>query len=263
MSYIIKLNEHSLFHHVDINSVAELIDNIGTPKFVNSLLNFCETNIRADFVSIISYNPEKLPEVVETATTTSDKNARKAASNYLQHFQDDPNYKIALSGQNKKETYLTYQKRSDIGSLAYRRACYDTTNIEDRFSLVRTGQLSQMSINVYRSHHSGIFANNAAAKLSNFGPILISAIDKHYYAQKRKKAETVEDQEYYLKKHCPQLTTREMQVSALVLAGLTANEIAQKLSISPTTVITHRKKAYARLGVKNLRDLLQLRGTQY
>lgn len=46
-------------------------------------------------------------------------------------------------------------------------------------------------------------------------------------------------------------------VAAGVVAGLTADEIGDWLGIAATSVITHRKRAYERLGVANQRELLQ------
>jgi DNA-binding CsgD family transcriptional regulator len=56
----------------------------------------------------------------------------------------------------------------------------------------------------------------------------------------------------------PWRTTREAQCAAGVICGLTADDIALKLSIKATSVITHRKRAYDRLGVSGHFDLLSL-----
>ena len=54
---------------------------------------------------------------------------------------------------------------------------------------------------------------------------------------------------------CPrqelELTEREEQIARLVASGLSDKEIAQRLSISFTTVRTHIKRAFAKLGVDN------------
>ena len=47
------------------------------------------------------------------------------------------------------------------------------------------------------------------------------------------------------------LTEREEQIARLVASGLSDQEIAQSLSISFTTVRTHIKRAFAKLGVDN------------
>lgn len=49
----------------------------------------------------------------------------------------------------------------------------------------------------------------------------------------------------------PLLTTREKEVLALIAEGMTNNEIAEKLFISPLTVDSHRKNLLAKFGVKN------------
>ncbi|HHG84604.1 MAG TPA: LuxR family transcriptional regulator [Bacteroidetes bacterium] len=54
------------------------------------------------------------------------------------------------------------------------------------------------------------------------------------------------------------MTKREREVTSLTIKGMTAAKIAAKLGIAETTVITHRNKAYRRLGVSNLRDLMRL-----
>lgn len=58
--------------------------------------------------------------------------------------------------------------------------------------------------------------------------------------------------------HLPaSLTQREQEVLALVTKGLTSNEIAEKLHISPRTVETHRFHLIAKLGVKNTAELVR------
>ncbi len=49
----------------------------------------------------------------------------------------------------------------------------------------------------------------------------------------------------------PILTSREKEVLALIAEGMTNNEIAEKLFISPLTVDSHRKNILAKFGVKN------------
>lgn len=56
----------------------------------------------------------------------------------------------------------------------------------------------------------------------------------------------------------PVLTRREKEVLALIVDGLTNNDIAQKLFISSTTVDTHRKNLLAKLKAKNTASLVRI-----
>jgi DNA-binding NarL/FixJ family response regulator len=56
----------------------------------------------------------------------------------------------------------------------------------------------------------------------------------------------------------PVLTTREKEVLTLISEGLTNNEIAEKLFISPLTVDSHRKNLLAKLGVKNTASMIKV-----
>jgi len=53
------------------------------------------------------------------------------------------------------------------------------------------------------------------------------------------------------------LTERECEVLRLVANGHTSQEIADLLSISPRTVMTHRANIYSKLGTHNLADLIK------
>jgi len=53
------------------------------------------------------------------------------------------------------------------------------------------------------------------------------------------------------------LTRREKEVLELIAEGLTNNEIAQKLFVSPTTIDTHRKNLLAKFGVRNTASLIR------
>ena len=53
----------------------------------------------------------------------------------------------------------------------------------------------------------------------------------------------------------PELSLREIEVLQLLVKGMTNKEIADKLSISQTTVITHRKNIQEKTGIKSLSGL--------
>lgn len=55
--------------------------------------------------------------------------------------------------------------------------------------------------------------------------------------------------------HCRDLTERELEVCAMIVTGYRAEAIAARLGISPNTVATHRKNAYAKLRISSQTEL--------
>ncbi len=57
--------------------------------------------------------------------------------------------------------------------------------------------------------------------------------------------------------HLPELTKREKEVLQLIAEGMTNNQIAEKLFVSPSTVDTHRKNMITKLEVNNTAALIR------
>ncbi|MEO8822426.1 MAG: response regulator transcription factor [Ginsengibacter sp.] len=58
--------------------------------------------------------------------------------------------------------------------------------------------------------------------------------------------------------HIPSLTKREKEILALISEGLTNNQIAEKLFISPLTVDSHRKNLLTKLNANNTASLVRV-----
>ena len=54
------------------------------------------------------------------------------------------------------------------------------------------------------------------------------------------------------------LSARELEVAGLMLRGFSYTQIGEKLHIAPTTVITHRKSIYTKMGINSKRELFGL-----
>ena len=58
--------------------------------------------------------------------------------------------------------------------------------------------------------------------------------------------------------NAPILTRREKEVLELIADGMTNNEMAEKLFVSPTTIDTHRKNLLAKFNAKNTATLIKM-----
>ena len=61
-----------------------------------------------------------------------------------------------------------------------------------------------------------------------------------------------------LRQVMPHLTRRELDVCVGIMQGKSSEAIALALGISVNTVLTYRKRAYARLGISSHNELMRL-----
>ncbi|MBI4332027.1 MAG: helix-turn-helix transcriptional regulator [Chloroflexi bacterium] len=54
------------------------------------------------------------------------------------------------------------------------------------------------------------------------------------------------------------VSTRELEIARLIAEGLTSDEIAKRLTISPRTVDSHLRRIYTRLGINSRMTLARL-----
>ena len=59
-------------------------------------------------------------------------------------------------------------------------------------------------------------------------------------------------------KVAPQLSPREIEVCVRIMLGITSEGIGIDLGISRNTVLTYRKRAYARLNISSQNQLFRL-----
>lgn len=53
------------------------------------------------------------------------------------------------------------------------------------------------------------------------------------------------------------LSPREVEIIRYIKAGLSSPQIAEKVSLSPHTIDTHRKNIHAKLGISTVADLVR------
>lgn len=237
--------------------VAVIIETLGTDTFSQALLDFGVATIKADFMSIFCLGDDKTPLLIDTKCTVGNSRAQLAVNGYKRHFEDDVDFQLMKPG-SVNDDYTTYQNRNDVKQLQYRRDCYDMPGIADRRSAVRKRAGYALSVSFYRSTEVGEFDNSDRHILDGLLPMLLALTERHVAFHWKGKIATINNNEAQLAISYPGLTKREREVTSMSIKGMTAAQIAESLGVAETTIITHRNKAYQRLGVSSLRELMRL-----
>jgi DNA-binding CsgD family transcriptional regulator len=145
----------------------------------------------------------------------------------------------------------TLQAR-EIADSAYRWICYDRCHYSERMSICLLRETRWYVMNIYRRHARPDALVSAAASLCDFAELALPLLEQHKRLMPQRPAAGFADMESIkrrLEDRYPSLADRELEVCALTMSGFTAKSIARTLNISPATVMTYRRRAYAKLGI--------------
>ena len=160
---------------------------------------------------------------------------------------------VGAHGAGAHGPVVRRQQRGEIAHAGYRRF-YERGEMVDRVSvLTRAADGTQLALNLYRDDRLGRYRASELAALEGIAPVLASAAQQHFTSLAARPSGG--DWAGRLTQIAPGLTAREMAVLCGLLDGATLKTVARGLDIAPTTAATYRDRAYARLGVRSLREI--------
>lgn len=141
----------------------------------------------------------------------------------------------------------------------------DTPDMYAHYFVASSVVLEHTSFFLERIHRSIVLVNGSGNPFSNFHtldvslpePRLARALLQLHNVGHGQKAHGSPHQETARKRptNSFKLSAREVEVLVLIVRGLINKEIAERLNISLTTVITHRKNITEKLGIRSVSGL--------
>jgi hypothetical protein len=142
-----------------------------------------------------------------------------------------------------------YVMREDIPNHAWKRDIYERENLPDRLSFMFSPEPARrLAVNLYRSAERGPFTHDELEALLPIGSLIAQVFKSHVGSHKTLTfgSSTVE-LEKKLEHLAPGLSPRERAVCARIAEGMSVDGIAVDLNVAPSTIMTLRKRAYAKL----------------
>lgn len=241
-----------------VPEVATLIDRIGSPLFAPSLFKSTFSWAKADHLTAFVFEAGCAPRTIFAENAGSVPVAREIAELYCRNYWRHDLVSQALPADSKTDetrSYAVHTAASEIEHTEYRRCCYTTISLDSRLSLSERRDGQTLRINFYRSRKNA-FSDADIARIMDSAHLLLALVRRHA-VQTRPKTSL----DHYCERICmtaPSLTQREAEVCAGIIGGLTSEGIALALGIGLNTVLTYKKRAYARLGISSQNQLLRL-----
>lgn len=243
-------------------SVENVITDLGTEGFRASLYGYLDRLSGADHVSLLRFGSEGRTRLVCTASRPRWRFPQAAQNAYLEHFHaQDPNRGV-FAARAQSGVQVRRLRREQVPGADYRHYCYDAARLVDRLSVLCGDTGGWYALNLYRGRERGAFSESETVRLHGQAALLAALCVKHDRLCLERAvdstAQGIDEFAARLAQLQRGLSRRELAVAARVLAGMTSEGIALDLGVGLQSVLTYRKRAYAKLGVTGQRQLFAL-----
>lgn len=237
--------------------IGRLIEVVGTPRFESEMFRTVRAATRCEHLTAFAVSEGGAPRTILASNTGSMPIARSLAERYVTRYWNlDPASQVGR--RRAAQDMMLRIVSHEIEDSAYRHDCYTAVNLRDRVTVIRHHGGDVYRFNVYRAVDSGRFGGAQIDRIVNAVDLLTALLVKHdVLAAAPDRAATVQFQDR-LRLVEPTMPTREIEVCAGIMRGMTSEAIALTLGVSINTVLTYRKRAYARLGISCQNELLRL-----
>lgn len=238
----------------------EVIAALGSVDFASALLAALNRAVAIDHVCLMRFVERTRPPVLESASWRGGAHVGRVQQAYLAGlYRHDPVLQLAVGS----EVLVYLLDAAAIPDAEHRHVWQQPAGLQQRWSALtlRRGQL--LALNLYRLSTSGAFTADDLRWLDGAARLLAGLAEKHVQMvgvqlRSRDRAERIDALDSRLYAICGTLTPRERAVLARALLGMTSQGIALDLCIGVNSVLTYRKRGYARMGVTSQAELFAL-----
>ncbi|CAN1572117.1 Transcription regulator LuxR, C-terminal [Burkholderiaceae bacterium] len=211
-----------------------------------------------DYISLVEHPPsgQKPTQVAYAAKERQPHRdvTRECFERYRNlYFKQDPVTHLLDQMHNRDKkcegVAALHVMREDIPDNAWKRDIYERENLPDRLSfLFAPSPELRLAVNLYRSAQRGHFTSCELETLLPMGSLIAQVFKSRLVFPKVFGAAATSEQfEVALLARAPLLSARERAVCARIATGMSVDGIAVDLGVAPSTVMTLRKRAYAKL----------------
>ncbi len=237
--------------------LASLIGLIGRNEFGQGLLHLSRCAVGADHVTAFAASADGRIETVVAENGGPRQVAREVAERYVRrHWHNDPVTRLLSASAREDRRIIVDIDADDVGKGDYRHECYAAISLDHRLSVAESRGERTMRLNFYRGRGED-FRDEDIDRIGGMADMLLAMLWRH----EETVARAADDPEALfnarLASLAPELSDRERQVCALIALGVTSEGIGLRLEIGLNTVLTYRKRAYARLGISSQNELMR------
>lgn len=252
----------SVFEHV-----LALVDSAGGPGFESAYFAVFDDLLDLWSCTAFSFRRHAPPKCIVAAgpNRQSALRVRNNAKRYVERgYRDDPNLRFV---QALDESGMEIRSLADaeFHDDTYRSRYFNNASTRDKIFILSAEKDRIIYANFYRGFFQRDFDDEDKQVLRKYAKLCVSLLRLHVRSSRHSSEEVFLD-ESQVKKSLRyrqvldllskyEVSPREAEVCAKIVVGGTTQGISTELGISKNTVITHRRRAYEKLGISNQNEL--------
>lgn len=236
----------------------DLIAALGRPDFPRRLLHAARKFTDCHSVTSFAFSAARSPRLLFAENVGDVPISRHIADMYISDYWHlDPANRVATGTADGAPCHTMMIQANEIADSSYREHCYSAIRLVNRMTILRRTGDSVIRVNFYRRRGNRTF-DHGIDTVAAAGDMVIALIARHdAWAAVTDDGDEFEYLER-LRYLCPSMPRRQLEVCALIVRGYFSQAIALKLGISLNTVLTFRRRAYARLRISSQNELTRL-----
>ena len=244
-----------------LSAGAAAINALGEPGFPDVFLALTAEAVPVDLCSAFALDQSGRMRFLFASGWTPHASdfARAASTGYARtYWRSDP--MMARLPGPAATAAITCQRGDKIADKHYRQACYEAPGVVERVSIQGRTGAGLIQVGLYRTRDRGFFTAEDLTRLKPVGDVLVALAAKHGAMTAVQTASLAPDRgavQDQVASMYAGLSRRECEVCAALLCGSTAKEAARLIGIEPSSVVTYRKRAFAKLGLATTPELLR------
>ena len=240
-----------------LDGIASAVATVGTRGFDAALLDAVAAAAAVDHLTILTYRGSEGIRALGIASRVSLSVARSLTRDYVAtHHVLDPNFPDVTGGGGRRRVLVRRHDPRRLKGRAYQDRFYTTVGIVDKVAFIWHVADTGYYVNFYRTQRSGRYSCADVAALTALTRVVAALVRLHGARMAVRSAgsgaELAADVVGLLS---DRLTRRETAVVTGILKGMRTEGIAIELGIKAASVITFRKRAYAKLGIATQSEL--------
>lgn len=229
-------------------ALARVVAALGQPGFLPEFAHACETLFAADQVTSFVIEPHRV-RCLLAHRPRGQRLVEGLCRDYAAAWhRRDP---LLREEGDAAALRMRALAAEEIPDADYRARLFATVDLGGKIAVILRRPERVLTWNLYFRRRSAGAMARAAATLAQCGPVLAEALQKHDALTGAGEGRLADR----LQALCPALSPRELEVASRIAAGQSVAEIAEALALGPQTVMTFRRRAYAKLGITGRAEL--------